>query len=282
MRRSMLFVVASVLLAAPGGAGLAGGKKVGPSTPRVVGPRNTTNQSPVYRFSARERGVPAAVIRFRCAVDSTDLQACLSRYEARLTEGTHVLRVQAVDRHGRKSPIARVWITVSKPIPLGAQVVATIQMPEAADPEWIVADPNNVWVHTPDHVVRVSPASNAAAAQVTTPAIQYGYMASSDGAVWQTDFDSDTLLRIDPATNTVAATIPLGQDAAPEGVAVVDGAVWVAEHHQGTVVRIDPATDRVVAVSEITRLLPRASHGFCSDAVSLVVLDEACPVHTIR
>jgi len=157
--------------------------------------------------------------------------------------------VLAVDRKGRKSRLTRVRITITEPFPSGAQVVATIQMPERADPEWIAADASNVWVHTPDHVVRVSPATNTIAAQIATPSIQYGYMASGAGAVWQTDFLHSSLLRIDPSTDTVVATIPLGTP--PEGVAIADGAVWVAEHYQGEVVRIDPVTNMVVTTIEV-------------------------------
>lgn len=244
MRRSILLVVAVALFVLPGAAGLAGGKTGRPSRPRVSGPRRTTNQSPVYRFDARERGQPSTAIRFRCAVDSAPFHACARRYHAHLTVGSHVLAVLAVDRRGRKSRIVRVRIAVTQPLPAGAQVDATIQMPERADPAWIAADASNVWVHMPDHVVRVGTTSNTVVAQVSTPTIQYGYMASGAGAVWQTNFDGASLLRIDPTTNSVAATIPLG--AAPEGVVVTDGAVWVAEHDQGAVVRIDPATNAVV------------------------------------
>jgi virginiamycin B lyase len=251
MRRSMFVVVAAALLAVPAGAGLAAEQTAGPSTPRVIGPRTTSNQAPVYRFSASERGVPAAAIYFRCAVDSTHLHACPRRYHAQLAEGSHVLRVRAFDPKGRKSPLARLGITITSPIAPGAQVVATIQMPDWADPEWIAADASNVWVHTPDHVVRVSPASNAIAAAIPTPSIKYGYMASGAGAVWQANFDDDSLLRINPSTNAVAATIRLGDDAAPEGVAIAEGSVWVAEHHQGAVVRIDPATNAVVATISV-------------------------------
>jgi streptogramin lyase len=244
MRRSTLLVVAVALLVLPAAAGLAGGKTGRPSNPRVSGPRNTTNQSPVYRFSARERGVPSTAIRFRCGVDSAPLQACARRYHAHLTVGSHVLAVLAVDRKGRKSHTVRVRITVTKPLPAGAQVVATIQMPERADPAWIAADASNVWVHQPDHVVRVSTSSNTIVAQISTPSIQYGYMATGAGAVWQANFAGASLLRIDPTTNTVAATIPLGGE--PEGVAVTDGAIWVAEHAEGTVLRIDPTTNAIV------------------------------------
>lgn len=246
MRRSMLLVIAAVLIAAPAGAGLAGQAQAGPSTPRVVGPRSTSDQAPVYRFSSHERGVAAGAIHFRCAVDSTKLHACLRRYRAHLAVGRHVLRVRGVDRKGRKSALARIAITVTAPFAPGAQVIATVGMPQVADPEWIAADASNVWVHTNDQVVRVSPASNTITARVPTPYLQYGYTVSGAGAVWQAFFEDDSLLRINPATNAVVATIPLGTDAAPEGVAVAGGSVWVAEHHQGAVVRIDPATNTVI------------------------------------
>ena len=217
-----------------------------PSNPRVSGPRKTTNQSPVYRFSARERGVPSTAIHFHCAVDSAPLHACGRRYHANLTVGSHVLAVLAVDRKGRKSQLVRVRITITKRLGQGAQVVAKIQLPASVDPQWIAADASSVYVHSPSQVVRVSTASNTIVAQIPTPPFQYGYMASGAGAVWEADFDADTLLRIDPSTNKVIATIDL-PNAGPSGVAIADGSVWVAEHELGTVVRIDPATNAIVA-----------------------------------
>ena len=81
--------------------------------------------------------------------------------------------------------------------------------------------------------------------------IDYGYVTSGAGAVWQTDFDRDALLRVDPVAGRLVATIPLGSDSAPEGVAVTAGSVWVADHHRGAVTRIDPKTNRVVATIPI-------------------------------
>jgi virginiamycin B lyase len=63
--------------------------------------------------------------------------------------------------------------------------------------------------------------------------------------VWQSDFDLGTLQRIDPVTDKVVTSIPVGRG--PEGVAVTAGAVWVADEADGDVARVDPATNRVVA-----------------------------------
>jgi YVTN family beta-propeller protein len=53
----------------------------------------------------------------------------------------------------------------------------------------------------------------------------------------------DSLQRIDPRTNKLAATIKVGSN--PSGVAVGEGAVWVTNENDGTLSRIDPKTDRV-------------------------------------
>ena len=55
--------------------------------------------------------------------------------------------------------------------------------------------------------------------------MQYGYDATGFGSVWQSDFGSGVLLRIDPVTNKVVKTIPVGS--APSGIAVTADAVWV-------------------------------------------------------
>jgi YVTN family beta-propeller protein len=54
---------------------------------------------------------------------------------------------------------------------------------------------------------------------------------------------SGTLTRIDPRTNAVVATIPLGGN--PRGVAATKGAVWVTDRARSQLLRIDTATNRV-------------------------------------
>jgi DNA-binding beta-propeller fold protein YncE len=51
------------------------------------------------------------------------------------------------------------------------------------------------------------------------------------------------LQRIDPASNTVVATTPLG--AQPGFLAAGEGAVWVQEQGDGTLARIDPRSNIV-------------------------------------
>jgi YVTN family beta-propeller protein len=50
-------------------------------------------------------------------------------------------------------------------------------------------------------------------------------LAAGAGSIWLTNYENGTLLRIDPATGTVAATIHIGGH--PRGVTVGAGRVWV-------------------------------------------------------
>ena len=51
-------------------------------------------------------------------------------------------------------------------------------------------------------------------------------LATGEGAVWLTDYDRGTLLRIDPATGIIVSTIRIGGH--PRGVAVGAGRIWVS------------------------------------------------------
>jgi YVTN family beta-propeller protein len=72
-------------------------------------------------------------------------------------------------------------------------------------------------------------------------------VAVGEGSVWVTNAGDGTVSRIDPVSNAVTATIPVGRG--PEGIAVGEGAVWVANRFSNTVSRIDPATNGVISIS---------------------------------
>lgn len=86
-----------------------------PSTPKVAGPTQTTPGKHTYVFSSREKGVPGSKLRFRCSLDSSSLHGCARRLTVDLAAGTHVLRAQAVDPAGHRSPTARISIAVHAP-----------------------------------------------------------------------------------------------------------------------------------------------------------------------
>ena len=66
----------------------------------------------------------------------------------------------------------------------------------------------------------------------------------NDAAIWVATLDN-TVLRIDPETDQIAATIPVGR--VPTDLAVGEGSVWVANEEDGSVSRIDPSTNEVTA-----------------------------------
>src|SRR5262249_4342843 len=70
-------------------------------------------------------------------------------------------------------------------------------------------------------------------------------LAADDTAVWVHNGGAGTLVRVDPRTNAVVATIPVGHGEG--GVALGNGAVWVVNEVEGTVVRVDPQTNKVAA-----------------------------------
>src|SRR4051794_6263686 len=84
---------------------------------------------------------------------------------------------------------------------------------------------------------------SAAAAQVVSATIDVGDMPSGvavgDGSVWVTNADSDTVSRIDPATNSVLGEFFALE--APGDIAVGDGSLWVIGNTEDLLARLEIA-----------------------------------------
>ena len=72
------------------------------------------------------------------------------------------------------------------------------------------------------------------------------YIVASDTAVWLSDWRTNTVVRVNPTSNSVVASVA-GLAAGPTGLALSPGAVWVASSRDNTLTRIDTATNRVAA-----------------------------------
>jgi hypothetical protein len=135
----------------------------------------------------------------------------------------------------------------------------------------VAAGEDAIWVagggECPGSLWRIDPETNRV---VATIAVDNPYdLAVGEGAVWvlggvcattpaRPDGVSSgaALYRIDPASNELAATIPLdpprgflATDTSPSGVAFGEGGIWVSLSYDpstGEVVRVDPRTDEVV------------------------------------
>ena len=98
------------------------------------------------------------------------------------------------------------------------------------------------------------------------------------GSVWvRNEFreGNGTVQRIDPTTDQVVATIPVGPEIGRDGLdglAALDGAVWVAGLN---LERIDPATNRV------TQPIKHTANAVTAGAGSLWTVDVAYSVTRI-
>ena len=144
-----------------------------------------------------------------------------------------------------------------------ATVAAAIPVGRAAS--GIAIDATGVWVTSwfDDALWRIDPATNTARAVHHVPVSGSGgpeAIASGFGSLWVTTTEWDesdkskpgSLLRVDPVTGNVAATIAVGRDSWE--VVTGSGAVWVANADDGTLMRVDPATNKVTATIAIPRI----------------------------
>jgi len=67
----------------------------------------------------------------------------------------------------------------------------------------------------------------------------------SDNFVWISSFEHDQLLKVDPVSGTIVATIPVGPK--PRFLTAGSGSIWTLNQGDGTISRVDPKTGKVVA-----------------------------------
>jgi virginiamycin B lyase len=73
------------------------------------------------------------------------------------------------------------------------------------------------------------------------------FFAVGAGAVWTLNQRDGTISRVDPATNTVVATVDLGEQVYGGDIAVGGGFLWL-RGSRTLLFKIDPATNQIVAV----------------------------------
>lgn len=125
---------------------------------------------------------------------------------------------------------------------------------------WIGSDTNQ---GTPDQIDRIDPAAMGPAPTASTvdpskavlASINFGHPLGTaivaDGAVWTGYADASTVsvMRVDPGTKAVAATIKVGDapqcQCGPGTLATAQGQIWFAEYAAKRLMRIDPATNAI-------------------------------------
>jgi DNA-binding beta-propeller fold protein YncE len=82
-------------------------------------------------------------------------------------------------------------------------------------------------------------------AVVASVAVEAFYVGAGAGSIWAPS--GTAVVRIDPETATVAATIKVSPDADVTEVEGDDRAIWATVKEANTIYRIDPATNKVIA-----------------------------------
>jgi YVTN family beta-propeller protein len=113
---------------------------------------------------------------------------------------------------------------LSSQTPSNAPTVAASTPPGAVLPAWVVAE------------IRVGDGP--------------GYADIADGAVWVGNHRSNSISRIDPASNSVTATVPVPRD--PTGITAGFGSIWTFAFDPTGVTRVDIATNEVVVTIPIS------------------------------
>jgi YVTN family beta-propeller protein len=157
-----------------------------------------------------------------------------------------------------------------------AYKVATVTVGPA--PAGVAIDVTGVWVTNwwANTLSRIDPATNTVLAVVPLVLTdQEGPFAITSGAgsLWitTTEYSADDMLpgsiiRVDPVTGSMLATIPGGRGAT--AIAFGYGGVWVANYVDNSVQRIDPVTNQVAATITV-----EAPLGITADAKGVWVVD---------
>lgn len=134
-------------------------------------------------------------------------------------------------------------------------VAATVRLTLSSDSfQGIAGNATGLWVTDwgANQVHRFDPRSLQAVASIDTVALSKGLLLG-DGVVWVANTRGGSVQRIDPHTNTVAATIPVGPTgpSGPNWLAQARGSIWAGVPNIGSVVRISAATNKVEATIPI-------------------------------
>ena len=132
--------------------------------------------------------------------------------------------------------------------PFSHELVTAAQIPVPGGLVDIAVGAGGVWITGFGTVTRVNPSTNRVAAEIAVPGTgDYSYVAVGYGGVWVTASEGrpGALVRIDPRTNRIEATIEIGGPVSD--VELFNGFVWVTRPESGppTLFSVDPRTNRV-------------------------------------
>lgn len=143
--------------------------------------------------------------------------------------------------------------------------VAAFDVTVEVAPDWPALLDGSLWVLAPDGaepaVVRLDPASGAEQARVALPGGSCEMMAAGFDSIWACT--PDGIVRIDPATNAIIASVAFQTPLLVGRFAVSEDALWSlsGEIVATSVARIDPATNAVTATYPLGYSVPQFAYG---------------------
>jgi glutamine cyclotransferase len=150
-------------------------------------------------------------------------------------------------------PLGRDEVADVGPATEPGRLVVSVRVPIAPGITDVATGFASVWVTGSNGVTRVDPGSATVIAHIPVSGTgDHSGIAVGEGSVWVTapelrpDGSRGNLVRIDPDTNEITATIHIGGPI--QYLAVGSGSVWVTLPDAGrsTVFRVDPGSDRVI------------------------------------
>jgi DNA-binding beta-propeller fold protein YncE len=155
------------------------------------------------------------------------------------------------------------------------QVVATIHLADGLLGVDIGVGYGSLWVlHLDSRTVwRIDPTNNAVSATITWEEESFpSTLAVGAEAVWvNSDFMKGDIIRIDPATDEIVATVNVGEW--PNQMIATEDAVWITSPSDPVLRRIDPATNEVFSIN-----LDCGTRSIAADETGLWVLCDDEPI----
>jgi virginiamycin B lyase len=169
--------------------------------------------------------------------------------------GVLVLGLASIEPSGAQMPAQPASPTPSRPlfdIPF-ARLTPDVVIPATMEPGATSAA-DAIWVpgRAAGTVTRLDPTANTAGAPISLGSSPCASLSAGFDSVWVPLCGSSPgIARVDPATSTVTATVPVPVDAAEGSTAVAVGSLWVISSRKGVVSRVDPETSAPVAETYI-------------------------------
>ena len=166
------------------------------------------------------------------------------------TTGAVLGTIELKDACGLEADDADLWVAspglnaVFRYDPSSLEQTASIDL--GANAFWVATGPEGVWAAGEANggtTYRIDPESGTVVAEIATPNPFSSGLEVGFGAAWVPARDAKVIYRIDPATNSLAATITLPSSIG--GIAIGSAAIWASGWGDGMVYRIDPATNQI-------------------------------------